>query len=68
MKKKNFFDFLSEGFESIERGMASIFGGSDLRDNPEIRRILERSDEEALARDWIAVAGDWSEYEGEESD
>lgn len=55
---KNFLDLLLDGFASIGRGMASMFDGSDLKDNPEIRRILETSTEEALINDWNAVIGD----------
>lgn len=38
-----------------------MFGGSDLRDDPKIREILERRDEEALASDWNAVINDWND-------
>ncbi len=56
---KNKFNSLLDGFASIGREMASIFGGgTDLRDDPEIKRILERTDAEALAGDWDAVIGD----------
>ena len=40
--------------------MASMFGGSDLLDDPEIRRIMETSAEEAMANDWNTVMGDYT--------
>jgi len=53
-------NFLLDGFLSIGRGMASMFGGSDLLDDPEIRRIMETSAEEAMANDWNTVMGDYT--------
>lgn len=49
---------IGEGMVSIGEGMASMCGFGSLADKPEIREILDRTDEEAFAMDAKALEAD----------